>query len=129
MTKILKAPNGGVWCWDKQALLDNNRFTDWKQYGDDIVVEPKNSKTVVGAALDMLSEVAHMAVAQVATPPADVLADGPGSEVELGEPSQDILSELGMSNIEKTTSASIDGVDEVIAPVAKVKAKAKTKSE
>lgn len=30
--------NGGVWCWNRQALLDSNRFTSWDEYAADVVV-------------------------------------------------------------------------------------------
>lgn len=33
-----KATNPGVWCFNHHELTDNNRFTSWNEYGDDLVI-------------------------------------------------------------------------------------------
>lgn len=33
-----KATNPGVWCFNHHELTDNNRFTSWGEYGDDLVI-------------------------------------------------------------------------------------------
>ncbi len=37
-----KATNPGVWCLNHHEITDSNRFTDWNEYGDDVVVELQN---------------------------------------------------------------------------------------
>lgn len=34
-----KATNPGVWCMNFHEVTDSNRFTDWQEYGSDVVIE------------------------------------------------------------------------------------------
>jgi len=39
-----KATNPGVWCIHHHELTDSNRFTDWVEYGTDVVIELPEQK-------------------------------------------------------------------------------------
>ncbi len=39
-----KATNPGVWCLHHHELTDSNRFTDWIEYGTDVVIELPEQK-------------------------------------------------------------------------------------
>jgi len=39
-----KATNPGVWCMHFHEVTDSNRFTDWVEYGSDVVIEEEDDK-------------------------------------------------------------------------------------
>lgn len=40
-----KATNAGVWCLHHHEITDSNRFTDWVEYGTDVVIELDDKPT------------------------------------------------------------------------------------
>lgn len=39
-----KATNRGVWCMNVHEVTDSNRFTDWIEYGNDVVIQAESVK-------------------------------------------------------------------------------------
>lgn len=39
-----KATNPGVWCMHFHEVTDSNRFTDWQEYGSDVVIHAEDDK-------------------------------------------------------------------------------------
>jgi hypothetical protein len=40
-----KATNAGVWCLNHHEITDSNRFTDWVDYGTDVVIQGEEKET------------------------------------------------------------------------------------
>lgn len=52
-----KATNPGVWCLNHHELTDSNRFTDWVEYGTDVVIELDDKPTPMPPFPPKVSEV------------------------------------------------------------------------
>jgi len=53
-----KATNPGVWCMHFREVTDSNRFTDWIEYGTDVVIEQEVSPVVVHPTTPVINETA-----------------------------------------------------------------------
>lgn len=45
-----KATNPGVWCMNHSEVTDSNRFTDWQDYGDDLILTEDDIAPFTGSA-------------------------------------------------------------------------------
>lgn len=68
--------NGGVWCWDKNGLLDNNRYSEWRDY-QKVNINEDNEVGIINTVCDMVTDTFLNIVNIAATPPSDVLVDEP----------------------------------------------------
>lgn len=147
--------NGGVWCWDKQALLDNNRFTDWNNYAGDEVIDAYNDVSFIESVTDTVIQTATDIKDSVTNAFVDIVqkvADGyvagkvEDNEVDVNNSvSEDVVTDDAMTddtieinsddkvdeNVANTTSVSVDSADVSTEPelVAKKSVKGKKKDE
>lgn len=138
--------NGGVWCWNQQALLDSNRFTEWKEYADDSVIASVDTNAVqteviideefvITEVITDIKKFTHDLGVELGLSDSSVVTDNIGPEVNPGLDSVtnnatqtiDTVSSTEDENVAKTTSVSVDGADVSKEPelVAKKNVKAK----
>ena len=72
-----KATNPGVWCMHHHEVTDSNRFTDWQEYGNDLVLTEDQIAPHVGPAHTL-----PLRIKNPANPPAETTPIGKGAPEE-----------------------------------------------
>jgi hypothetical protein len=78
-----KATNAGVWCLNHHEITDSNRFTDWQDYGTDVVIsEEPGAPPAVPVYADINKPVLDLEAVRQRIETSDVVTIK--NEVELG---------------------------------------------
>ena len=126
--------NGGVWCWDQQAILDNNRFTAWHEYDSDTLVTDEELTpdlslegiiSSITSSIESLVTNAVATVAEVSVSDALKEIETTGAAIDAADAAE--ASAFVADDIAKTTSVSVDSADASSEP--ELVAKKRTKSK